>query len=397
MTLGTRRLLEDTSHIGSLCSSDGWADRADVTDGLEPEAKGSITIRIHSPYVAAFDQHYFRLDPFTNHRWGIPSEGSAINHVTMNPWFREFWQARFNCVLPLVPEVLEQVTWLNSTSVTTRTSSPSDAPINNISPLEPRVCTVHPTEIRTSISPSSVAWLNTTGALANYATERPQSLLSVQLPPRVGREVSGPDTDSELAMVMIVMLPGKERLSDRYKPDPKLSFIIKALYTMAYGLHNMVQDVCGQGGACAELFPFNGSLFKLSRTVLPWLRAVKEYVLCSAVCQCSRYNIMNYQLLPNGSYDYIHVGDWNNGTLLMWDDLQYPRAEDRVESVCSKPCQPGYYKVHYLHYNTIFTAMLSSLQYYPHCNTNLTATLSSLQHYLHSNTIFTPTLSSLQH
>nr|CAD7586134.1 unnamed protein product [Timema genevievae] len=30
---------------------------------------------------------------------------------------------------------------------------------------------VHPTEIRTSISPFSVVWLNTTGALANYATE----------------------------------------------------------------------------------------------------------------------------------------------------------------------------------------------------------------------------------
>ncbi|CAG2053916.1 unnamed protein product [Timema podura] len=30
---------------------------------------------------------------------------------------------------------------------------------------------LHPTEIRTSIFPSSVVWLNTTGALANYATE----------------------------------------------------------------------------------------------------------------------------------------------------------------------------------------------------------------------------------
>nr|CAD7597656.1 unnamed protein product [Timema genevievae] len=30
---------------------------------------------------------------------------------------------------------------------------------------------IHPTEIRTSISPPSVVWLNTTGALANYATE----------------------------------------------------------------------------------------------------------------------------------------------------------------------------------------------------------------------------------
>nr|CAD7588609.1 unnamed protein product [Timema genevievae] len=30
---------------------------------------------------------------------------------------------------------------------------------------------VHPTEIRTSIFPSSVVWLNTTSALANYVTE----------------------------------------------------------------------------------------------------------------------------------------------------------------------------------------------------------------------------------
>nr|CAD7591513.1 unnamed protein product [Timema genevievae] len=50
---------------------------------------------------------------------------------------------------------------------------------------------VHPTEIRTSISPSSVVWLNTTGALANYATEAAttsafyQGLLNYQ------RETSG--------------------------------------------------------------------------------------------------------------------------------------------------------------------------------------------------------------
>nr|CAD7588794.1 unnamed protein product [Timema genevievae] len=41
---------------------------------------------------------------------------------------------------------------------------------------------VHPTEIRTSISPSSKVWLNTTGALANYATElsRFHSVMSPQ-------------------------------------------------------------------------------------------------------------------------------------------------------------------------------------------------------------------------
>nr|CAD7593021.1 unnamed protein product [Timema genevievae] len=36
------------------------------------------------------------------------------------------------------------------------------------------VCVVHPTEIRTSISPSSAVELNTTSALANYATKAEQ-------------------------------------------------------------------------------------------------------------------------------------------------------------------------------------------------------------------------------
>ncbi|KAG8290471.1 Metabotropic glutamate receptor 1 [Homalodisca vitripennis] len=57
---------------------------------------------------------------------------------------------------------------------------------------------------------------------------------------------------------------GNERLSERYKQDPKLSFVIKAIYTLAYGLHNLQQDVCGRDwvGICPQLFPINGSLFK---------------------------------------------------------------------------------------------------------------------------------------
>lgn len=53
--------------------------------GYEAEAKGSLSIRIHSPYVTSFDDYYFSLNPFNN---------------TRNPWFQEFWQDRFNCVIP---------------------------------------------------------------------------------------------------------------------------------------------------------------------------------------------------------------------------------------------------------------------------------------------------------
>lgn len=56
-----------------------------------------------------------------------------------------------------------------------------------------------------------------------------------------------------------------------------------------------------------------------------------------------RYDIMNFQMLTNGSYDYVQVGEWNNGTLILDKEMQF--THDNIESVCAKPCQPGYYRV----------------------------------------------------
>ncbi|EYC24341.1 hypothetical protein Y032_0014g2448 [Ancylostoma ceylanicum] len=62
--------------------SDGWADRNDVVEGLEDEAEGSFSIRIHAPKVPGFRAYYSQLNPENN---------------TVNPWFREFWQQKFGC------------------------------------------------------------------------------------------------------------------------------------------------------------------------------------------------------------------------------------------------------------------------------------------------------------
>ncbi|KAF7206511.1 metabotropic glutamate receptor 5-like [Nothobranchius furzeri] len=67
-----------------LLSSDGWADRYDVTDGYQREAAGGITIKLKSAYVNWFDDYYLNLKPDSNLR---------------NPWFPEFWQHRFQCRL----------------------------------------------------------------------------------------------------------------------------------------------------------------------------------------------------------------------------------------------------------------------------------------------------------
>uniref|UniRef100_A0A915PZJ0 G-protein coupled receptors family 3 profile domain-containing protein n=1 Tax=Setaria digitata TaxID=48799 RepID=A0A915PZJ0_9BILA len=74
-----------------ICT-DGWNDRLDVVDGVELEAAGSFSIRIHSPHVKWFDQYYFSLNPENN---------------TLNPWFREFWQEKFNCQFTVPKDDLE--------------------------------------------------------------------------------------------------------------------------------------------------------------------------------------------------------------------------------------------------------------------------------------------------
>lgn len=56
---------------------------------------------------------------------------------------------------------------------------------------------------------------------------------------------------------------------------------------------------------------------------------------------------MNYQLLENGTFDYVHIGDWNGGEIRLFNttSIQYGTQTKPPTSVCSRPCDPGYYKV----------------------------------------------------
>ena len=52
------------------------------------------------------------------------------------------------------------------------------------------------------------------------------------------------------------------------------------------------------------------------------------------------YDIMNYQLLPGGGYNYVSIGNWKNGT------LSIPSGPSKmVTSVCSEPCHSNQVKV----------------------------------------------------
>ncbi|XP_017768785.1 PREDICTED: metabotropic glutamate receptor 5-like, partial [Nicrophorus vespilloides] len=224
------------------CYSDGWADRGDVTKGLEAEAWGSLSVRIHSPYVREFDQYYFGLKPDTNVR---------------NPWFREFWQSRFGCKLKEDDDSVD---------------------------------TIHEEQI-----------------------------------PKCS---------------------GNERLSDGYRQDSKLSFVIKAIRSLAYAMHAMQQDICGSPsiGLCDKLLPFNGSLFKnyLMNVSFEYGGDLVEFDENGD--PPGRYDIMNYQLTKNkGGYDYVKVGEWNNRSLVWKETIQLGPNIFR-KSVCSQPCEKGHYK-----------------------------------------------------
>ncbi|XP_048507154.1 metabotropic glutamate receptor 1-like [Athalia rosae] len=244
--------------------SDGWADRDDVVEDLEFEAWGSLSIRIHSPYVSEFDDHYFSLNPYNNSR---------------NPWFQELWQHKFNCVLP---------------------------DVNN----------------------------NNNNNFDDHAD--------------IGDVENGVEISTTTTTVLPVgkkICTGNEKLSDRYKQDPKMSFVMKSFWAMAHGLHNMLEEVCGKNfsGVCKEMHPFNGTLFKNHLMNITFSFGGEDVEFDRRGDPPGRYEILNFQRMANMTYSYVQIGDWNNGTLA-FSGMPQSRVTQLVESVCSKPCPPGYYK-----------------------------------------------------
>ncbi|KAL7057926.1 hypothetical protein AAHC03_016535 [Spirometra sp. Aus1] len=77
-----------------VIGSDGWADRTDILGPVIDEnsgeryasaaAQGSLSIRIRSKHLPEFDEYFMNLTPKQN---------------TWNPWFKAFWEQKFDCSL----------------------------------------------------------------------------------------------------------------------------------------------------------------------------------------------------------------------------------------------------------------------------------------------------------
>ncbi|XP_020793620.2 metabotropic glutamate receptor 1b [Boleophthalmus pectinirostris] len=139
---------------------------------------------------------------------------------------------------------------------------------------------------------------------------------------------------------------GYESLVDNYVQDSKMGFVINAIYAMAHGLQDMHEELCpGQRGLCQAMEPVDGSLLLdfLLRTSFRGVSGEDVWFDDNGDTP-GRYEIMNFQQLESGVYDYINIGSWHEGALSLDDDTVINRSE-QVRSVCSEPCSRGEIKV----------------------------------------------------
>ncbi|XP_039617410.1 metabotropic glutamate receptor 3 isoform X3 [Polypterus senegalus] len=83
----TRELLAAANRLNASftwIASDGWGAQESVVKGNENVANGAITLELAAHPVKEFDRYFQSLHPSSNRR---------------NPWFKDFWEQKFQCVL----------------------------------------------------------------------------------------------------------------------------------------------------------------------------------------------------------------------------------------------------------------------------------------------------------
>ncbi|XKL62464.1 hypothetical protein PGB90_002297 [Kerria lacca] len=141
---------------------------------------------------------------------------------------------------------------------------------------------------------------------------------------------------------------GNENLKESYEQDSKVNYVIKSIYTMAYALHAMHDDICHHKfGLCDELTNFNTSLY-MEYLLKTNFKYGNEFVRFTSNHEPwkVKYNIFNFQRRSNGTFEYVQIGDFQkhnqNEFLDIYDEMNIQYSSDHVtKSICSEPCLPG--------------------------------------------------------
>ncbi|KAM6140484.1 metabotropic glutamate receptor 5 isoform 1-T1 [Pterocles gutturalis] len=136
-------------------------------------------------------------------------------------------------------------------------------------------------------------------------------------------------------------------LRTQHVQDSKMGFVINAIYSMAYGLHNMQLSLCpGYVGLCDAMKPIDGRKLLESLMKTNFTGVSGDMILFDENGDSpGRYEIMNFKKMGKDYFDYINVGSWDNGELKMDDDEIWSEKNNIIRSVCSEPCEKGQIKV----------------------------------------------------
>ncbi|XP_017469484.1 PREDICTED: metabotropic glutamate receptor-like [Rhagoletis zephyria] len=294
------------AHPFHWIASDGWGKQQKLLDGLEGIAEGAITVELQSEIIEDFDKYMMQLTPQTNKR---------------NPWFEEYWEDTFDCVLP-------------------KNFVQSDVQRH-------RNGTVSQQKFFTSNDSGTFPLRGSTAASI----------------------AGGRICDERL------------RLSEKvgYEQESKTQFVIDAVYAFAHALHKLHNDLClpndsqndqvtaGYGKsaqqhtpsiwyrnqfgteshACPEMANYDGKDFYNN-----YLLNVSFIDLAGSVVKfdrqgdgLARYDILNYQRLENSSsYHYKVVGKWFNQLEINITDVVWNKESELPISACSLPCEAGMIK-----------------------------------------------------
>ncbi|XP_044245490.1 metabotropic glutamate receptor 8 isoform X2 [Ursus arctos] len=166
-----------------------------------------------------------------------------------------------------------------------------------------------------------------------------------------GSKIAPVYQQEEIAEGAVTILPkrasidGLERIArdSSYEQEGKVQFVIDAVYSMAYALHNMHKDLCaGYIGLCPRMSAADG------KELLGYIRAVNFNGSAGTPVTFNengdapgRYDIFQYQI-TNKSAEYKIIGHWTNQLHLKVEDMQWANREHtHPASVCSLPCKPG--------------------------------------------------------
>ncbi|XP_017764397.1 PREDICTED: metabotropic glutamate receptor 6-like [Eufriesea mexicana] len=134
-----------------------------------------------------------------------------------------------------------------------------------------------------------------------------------------------------------------------YKQRRFLHFVRDAVYAVAYALHDMQRDLCGQGnaGLCEAMLPLDEDAFVRYLAEVSFKdEAGNGFGFVDSVDGPPRYSILNYQRTGNGSYHWAVVGNYTLNEQGR-PELRLDRGNLRFRgepigqfpaSSCSRPC-----------------------------------------------------------